>query len=162
MVNLVAEKKFYLESNSEMQEIGLRAQVISFLIAYGITDGNAINDTTNRKKVIVAVRAADEKQIKEVKENLVQHLNNLYKSSEFCYKGFPHDIRASDLLELNNPHTVNIIPLNNLANSLMLEQTSKGVGAMKLMSESLNHMANNLQPLHSLPEILEKIRAKLN
>jgi hypothetical protein len=167
-VSLVVEKKFYLESGSELQEIGLRAQIISFLMANGITDGNAINDATNQKKVIVAIRASDEAQIKEIKKNLVKHLNNLHTSSEFCYKNFPNDISASDLLELNNPHSVIILPLNTLANSLMLEQTSKGVGAMKLLAERLEPLSDlpaKLKPLDKLsdlPQIMEKLIAKLD
>jgi len=145
------EKKFYLESSTKpLQEIGMRAQVISFLIANGIKDGNALNDPTNSRKVIVAVRADDEKKIKDIREDLVRHLNKLH-DNDFCYSEFPSDIRASDLMELDNPHSVAIISLNELANSLMLEQTSKGVGAMR-------YLANTLKPL---PQILERLANKL-
>lgn len=150
----MAEKKFYLESASSLQEIGLRPQIISFLISNGIGEGNAINDMDNQKKVIVAVRLADERKIKEVKEQLVKHLNNLHKN-DFCYSNFPQDIQATELMELSNPHTVMILPLNDLANSLMLEQTSKGVGAML-------HLSNTLKPLHDLPKILQKLMEKLD
>lgn len=166
MVNPVIEKKFYLESGSKIQEIGLRMQIASFLIASGITEGNAINDE-DPKKVIVAIRAADEKQIEEIKENLVKHLNKLH-GNDFCYENFPSDISASDLFELNNPHTVNVIYLNNLADSLMLEQTSKGAGAMNHMADNMNRMAdslkllNKLDKLDILPEMAKTLKEILN
>ncbi len=147
------EKKFYLTSNAPLQEIGMRPQVISFLIANGIKDGNAVNDSSDRNKVIVAIRAENEVKINEVKNELVKHLNSLH-NNDFCYGNFPHDIAASDLMELSNPHYVMILPLNELANSLMLEQTSKGVGAMK-------YLADTLKPLRSLPEIMKKLTDKL-
>jgi hypothetical protein len=147
----MTEKKFYLESPTKpLQEIGMRAQVISFLIANGIKDGNALNDSANSKRVIVAVRADDEKKIKEIKDELVRHLNKLH-ANDFCYSEFPHDIQAGELMELTNPQPVVILSLNELANSLMLEQTSKGVGAMR-------YLANALRPL---PGILEKLTNKL-
>ncbi len=149
----MAEKKFYLESDSPLQEIGMRAQVISFLIAQGIENGNAINDSENQKRVIVAVRADEETQIRDVKDRLVQYLNNLH-TNDFCYKNFPKDIRATELFDLDNPHLVRIISLNTLANCLMLEQTSKGVGAMR-------YLAKTLEPLQALPEILGKLLVKL-
>lgn len=149
----MTEKKFHLESNSPLQEIGLRAQVISFLIARGIKEGNAINDDTNQKRVIVAIRADSEARIQEIKEELVNYLNKLNKN-DFCYSHFPSDIRAGDLADLNNPHSVSVLPLNDLANSLMLEQTSKGVGAMK-------YLADTLKPLRELPGILKDLSNKL-
>lgn len=156
----MTEKKFYLESPTKpLQEIGMRAQVISFLMANGIKDGNALNDSTNPKRVIVAVRADDEKKIKEVKDELVRHLNKLH-ANDFCYSEFPRDIQAGELMELNNPQPVVILSLNELANSLMLEQTSKGVGAMKYLGSSVKNLADTLKPLQGLPGILERISKK--
>ncbi|MBI5046709.1 hypothetical protein HZC07_03175 [Candidatus Micrarchaeota archaeon] len=149
----MSEKKFILESDSPLQEIGMRAHVISFLMAHGIKEGNAINDPENQKKVIVALRAEDDKRINEIKEGLVQHLNKLHKN-DFCYSTFPQDIKAGELKELNNPHIVVLLPLNDLASSLMLEQTSKGVGAMR-------YLADTLKPLRTLPEVLDGISKKL-
>jgi len=148
------EKKFYLISKSPLQEIGMRAQVISFLIAQGIKEGNAINDSGDIKKVIVAIRAENEAKINEVKNELVRHLNSLH-NNDFCYSNFPFDISASNLTGLNNPHAVIVLPLNELANSLMLEQTSKGVGAMK-------YLADTLKPLQSLPDVMRKLTEKLS
>ena len=150
----MTEKKFYLESATvPLQEIGMRSQVISFLIAQGIKEGNAVNDSTNQKIVIVAVRAESEGKIKEIRDDMVKHLNGLH-NNDFCYKDFPHDITASELHELNNPHALMVIPLTDLASSLMLEQTSKGVGAMRYLAETL-------KPLEGLPAILQKLSDKL-
>jgi hypothetical protein len=148
------EKKFYLESSSPLQEIGMRAQVISFLIAQGIKKGNAINDSANKNRVIVAIEAEDENRIREIKEALVNHLNPLH-TNDFCYPDFPSDISASELYELNNPRNVIILPLSDLANSLMLEQTGKGVGAIK-------YLASTLESLKNLPAILENLTKRLN
>ena len=171
----MAEKKFYLESEKPLQEIGMRAQVISFLISRGVIEGNAINDPKSSKKVIVVIRAEDENKIKEIKSELVKYLNKLRKN-DFCYSKFPQDIKASDLLELNNPRHISLINLNILANSLMLEQTSKGVGAMKYLAEAnllmleqtskgfgaMKDLAETLKPLEKLPEILKELSNKLN
>jgi len=166
VVLVMVEKKFFLESDSPLQEIGMRAQVISFLMAQGVKEGNAINDT-DKKKVIVAIRAEDENKIKEIKNHLVQHLNKLYENN-FCYQEFPSDIKASELMDLNNPHPVTTMPLTELSNSLMLEQTSKGVGAMKYLAKNMGAMATNtkelsesIKPLHALPEILRKLTDKM-
>ncbi len=131
----------------------MRAQVVSFLMAQGITEGNAMNNPTNSKKVIIVIKVDHENRIKEIKEELVKHLNKLHKN-DFCYKNFPSDITASELFELDNPPSVSIIKLNILANSLMLEQTSKGVGAMK-------YLADTLKSLEELPNILKALSNKL-
>ena len=146
-------KKFYLESTKPLQEVGMRAQVISYLIAQGVKEGNAINDSDNKKKVIVAVQADTEGRIKDIRDELVRYLNKLHEN-DFCYSKFPNDIQASELMELSNPHYVTILPLNELANSLMLEQTSKGVGAML-------YLADNLKPLKDLPSAIKKLTAQL-
>jgi len=157
----MTEKKFYLQSSSPLQEIGMRAQVISFLIAEGIKEGNALNDPEDKKKVIVAVPADNEERINQVRSDLISHLNQLYKN-DFCYQNFPRDITASELHELTNPHPVMVLPLNDLANSLMLEQTGKGVGAMKYPAGAITELKFTLEPLKELPEILKKLTAKLN
>ncbi len=148
------EKKFYLESTRPLQGIGMRVQVVSFLISKNVMYGNVINDAENTAKVIVAVRDNDENKIRQVKEELVKYLNNLHKD-DFCYEHFPQDITASELMELNNPHSIEILPLgSNLADSLMLEQTSKGVGAMIFLAKSI-------RPLHELPDAIKQLTEQL-
>jgi hypothetical protein len=147
------EKKFYLESSLPLQEIGLRTQVVSFLIAQGIKEGNAVNDPGNTKKVIIAIRDDNENKIRQVRDDLVKHLNKLSKN-DFCYGNFPNDLRASELMDLNNPHPVAILRLSDLASSLMLEQTSKGVGAMLFLADSI-------RPLHELPAVIRQLAEQL-
>jgi len=150
----MAEKKFFLQSSAELQRIGLRAQIVSFLIAHGIREGNALNDLENKKKVIIAIRAEEEKAIEQVKTELVRYLNKLKYEDEECYGQFPTDITASELTDLNNPHSIKILSLTDLANSLMLEQTSKGVGAMLSLT-------NVLKPLASLPEAIRGLSERI-
>ncbi|MBI3587864.1 hypothetical protein HY995_01550 [Candidatus Micrarchaeota archaeon] len=158
----MAEKKFYLESDSELQRIGLRAQVVSFLIAQGIERGNALNDPENKKRVVVAIGADADSRIEEVRDELVKFLNKLHDDDPACYGQFPADIRASQLHELSNPHSIRLLDLNHLANSLMLEQTSKGVGAMLSIPASMEKaMVRSLEPLHGLPQAIEALAKRL-
>ncbi|OIO21690.1 hypothetical protein AUJ17_01955 [Candidatus Micrarchaeota archaeon CG1_02_47_40] len=141
----MVEKKFYLESSSSpLQEVGMRAQVVSFLIGRGIKEGNALNDSDNINRVIVAISANNEQKIKEIRDELVKHLNKLHKN-KFCYSDFPKDIIASDLLGLDNPHPVLVLPLTELSSSLMLEQTSKGVGAMRYLADSIKPLSGAIK-----------------
>ncbi len=149
---MMVEKKFYIESKKPLQEIGMRAQVVSFLMAHAIKDGNVVNDA-DPHKVIIAIRTDTEQRIIEIKAELVDYLNRLNKN-DFCYRHFPSDIWASELMELNNPGYMAILPLNELSSSLMLEQTSKGVGAMRYIAETL-------KPLEELPSILKELSKKL-
>ncbi|MFH1094891.1 MAG: hypothetical protein V1728_01620 [Candidatus Micrarchaeota archaeon] len=126
------EKKFYLQSaDKPLQEIGLRAQVVSFLMAQGVKEGNVLNDEEDEKKVIVAIRTddKDDTKINDLRDMLVKHLNGLNKN-DLCYSNFPNNLIASELHDLNNPHVVGVLNMSDLATSLMLEQTSKGAGAM--------------------------------
>jgi hypothetical protein len=150
----VPEKKFYLKADAPIQEIGMRAQIVSFLIANGVKEGNVVNDPDDKRKVIVAVRADDEKKIEQVKNDLVSHLRKLNKN-DLCYSEFPSELTASELQELNNPHSLPVISLGDLASSLMLEQTSKGVGAMKFL-------AKTLEPLKELPSAIKELASKIS
>lgn len=159
----MAEKKFFLESVNDLQRIGLRAQVVSFLIENGIERGNVVNDQTNKKKVVVAIRfdsnpADNETEIREIeklKEELLLHLNNLSKSDPGCYGQIPSDIRASRLYDMSNPHIVTTVDLQKLSSSLMLEQTSKGVGAIYSLTEAI-------KPLSKLPGSIDNLTNKLS
>ncbi len=151
----MSEKKFFLESKSELQRIGLRAQVVSFLIAQGILEGNVVNDRRDRRRVIVAVHTGEsDEAIEALKEELVGYLNNLKQDDPECYGHFPTDIRASKTTGLDNPHSIRLLPLAQLANSLMLEQTSKGVGAMLTLTSVL-------RPLAALPGAIDGLTARL-
>ena len=149
------EKKFYVESaTSSIQDIGLRAQIVSFLIASGISRGNAVNDNENQHKVIVVIATNETKDneiknIENIRDALVMHLNSLNKkgATDFCYSKFPTDITASSLMELTNPHPVVVLDLTTLSNSLMLEQTSKGAGAMIRLAESMGNLAESMGSL---------------
>ena len=144
----MAEKKFYLESRHELQRIGMRAQVVSFLISQGIKRGNVVNDLEHKNRVIVALATEKDGQIEEIREQLVKYLNGLKGADEDCYRHFPADVRASELTGLDNPHAVILLELNDLASSLMLEQTSKGVGAMLGLPEKLEKaFSNAMAPL---------------
>lgn len=179
----MVEKKFFLESESDLQRIGFRAQIVSFLIENGIERGNCSNDISNKNKVIVAIRfdstpANSEIEIKEIdriKEKLIIYLNGLSKSDPECYSRIPDNITASKLMDLSNPQPIAIMDLQKLSASLMLEQTSKGVGAMLNLSErienamlKLDKRMENLtdkiekafEPLSALPAILEKLTDK--
>lgn len=149
------EKKFYLES--KLQEIGMRAQIVSFLIGHGVKEGNAMNDPENEKRVIVAVREDTEQKIEEIRKELVGHLNKLNKN-DLCYGKFPGDITASGLMDLNNPHQVVLLRLSELSDSIMLEQTSKGVGAMRLLAETLKPLEERLKPLEGLKDLPNAIK----
>lgn len=152
----MAEKKFYLESTRPLQEIGMRVQIVSFLISQGIDRGNVLNDKENANKVIVAISTDEEKEIIETRDSLVEHLNNLHKN-KLCYPDFPKDIHASELKELNNPTHVTILNFDKLSNSLMLEQTGKGVGAMKSLGTGLDNLSIALTKAFG---ILERIEGK--
>ena len=169
---MASQKKFYLISKHELQRIGLRAQIVSFLMQNGLKNGNVVNDPADLKKVIVAMRYESEpsdaeieiKVITEIRDQLVNYLNKLQTIDNECYRHFPDDIRASELHELNNPHTVAIMDFNTLSSALMLEQTSKGVGAMLGTKTAIEKVANSISPLGSLkelPDILKKMLAKL-
>lgn len=160
----MAEKKFVLESSSDLQRIGLRAQIISFLVANGVREGNALNDPENKRAVIVALRAEDTGIIEQIRIGLVKHLNSLHESDSVCYEKFPTDITASELMGLDNPHIIRLLPLSNVSDSLMLEQTSKGVGALLALSSSiigLNKAIMPLAALQSLPAAIERLERKL-
>ena len=135
----MAEKKFYLESQSDLQRIGLRAQVGYFLLADSCIDkANVVNDSSDRKRVIVAVSVKFEpsdatketEKINEIKKDLLEYLNSLSQVDKECYDRIPNDITATELCELNNPHALCLLDMQRLASSLMLEQTGKGVGVM--------------------------------
>ncbi len=131
-----------------------RAQAVSFLISQGVERGNVLNDPEDKKKVIVAINAESDGRIDEIKVELVKFLNKLNEEDPECYSHFPRDISASKLYELANPHAVRILSLSQLSSSLMLEQTSKGVGAMLSLSAVL-------KPLTSLPAAINALTAKL-
>ncbi|MFH1199771.1 MAG: hypothetical protein V1708_01760 [Candidatus Micrarchaeota archaeon] len=162
------EKKFFLESNSDLQRIGVRAQIVSFLIEHGILEGNALNDESSSKKVVVAIKYESKPpaakteldEINRLKHELAAHLNALSSHDAECYGQFPTDITASELYDLSNPHAVPLLDLQRLSSSLMLEQTSKGVGAMLSLSNSLRQFAMDLTPLKELPAILKKLSQK--
>ena len=137
----MVDKKFYLSAPRSIQEIGMRAQIVSFLISHGITAGNAINDPDNNKQVIVAVRAENDNKINEIRDELVAHLNKL-SQNDLCYSEFPKDITATKIMDLSNPHPVVVLELGGLSDGLMLEQTSKGAGAMKQLVKVLEHIDN--------------------
>lgn len=164
----MVEKKFVLSSASELQRIGLRAQIVSFLISEGVKEGNALNDLQDKNKVIVAVRQDYEKQIEQVKKDLVAYLNRLNESDPVSYGHFPKDIQASGLMELNNPHPIKVLTLTDLADSLMLEQTSKGVGAMLSVGTAItgigvaiNSLTSAIAPLKALPAAIDRLEKKL-
>ena len=168
----MVDKKFSLESNTELQRIGLRAQIVSFLIQEGIAKGNVLNDPENKKRVIVAIsisfnppnEVTESNEIEKIKTDLVGYLNNLPSVDNESYNQFPSDIIATNLSNLNNPHVINLVDLPTLSSALMLEQTSKGVGAMLSLKKELTVVGeilkNELQPLKALPEILEKLRKR--
>lgn len=169
----MVEKKFYLESAEELQRIGLRVHAVSFLIENGIEKGNVLNDSTNNKRVIVAVRfdanpanaATETKEIEKIKEEMVKHLNNLASTDPECYGHIPNNIHASELHDLNNPHAVTTVDLQRLSSALMLEQTGKGVGAMLHLARMNIKLAETIQttfkPLNALPQILDEMRKDL-
>ncbi len=162
----MVEKNFYLQSQTELQRIGLRAQIVSYLILEGVKKGNVLNDSENKKKVIVAINITYDPQnqktelekIESIRTNLVSYLNGLSTADEECYTHFPSDISATDLADLNNPHTVDIINLSDISSAFMLEQTSKGVGAMLGLKKVLVNLVTKLEPLAELPEILKKLK----
>jgi len=157
----MAEKKFVLRSSSDLQNIGLRAQIVSFLVANGVKEGNALNDPEDKRQVIVPVRADDVKFIAELKEVLVKHINSLQEGDPVCYNHSPNDITASELMELDNPHAVRMMPLSNVSDSLMLEQTSKGVGALFFLGDAITELSKAILPLKSLPAAIERLEKKL-
>ncbi|GEM_PF-2407993 len=180
----MVEKKFYLESKGDSQRIGLRAQIVSFLIQQDLKRGNVLNDLSNKKNVIVAVSfeskppgnaEVETSEIEKIKEELVKYLNSLASSDPECYGQIPQDIVATELKDLSNPHAVGLLDLQTLSSALMLEQTSKGVGAMLSLKIELKPLADLKQvlaielkpladlkqvlaPLQTLPEILERLR----
>ncbi len=149
----MVEKKFHLESEKEIQRIGFRAQIVSFLMQEGIKSGNVFNEG-NKRRVLVAIRYdanpsnadIEVKEINRIKNELVGYLNSLSETDNECYGQFPKDINATDLFDLSNPHVVNIVDLQTLSSALMLEQTSKGVGAMLSLKAAL-------KPLEYLREV---------
>ena len=138
------EKKFYLRSAKPLQDIGMRAQIVSFLMARGVERGNALNDSDDKNKVTVAIQFENESSIREMRDELVKHLNMLHMD-KLCFGSFPSDITASELFELDNPHPVSIMDFNVVANSLMLGQTSKGAGAMIYMAKSTGGMSSDMK-----------------
>ncbi len=169
----VVEKKFFLESQYELHRIGLRAQIVSHLILEGVKKGNVLNDLENKKRVIVAIQITHEPQnpetevekIESIKISLVNYLNSLKATDDECYNQYPADISATDLTELNNPYPVDILNLTDISAALMLEQTSKGVGAMlsmktgfTILATEFRNLAAKLEPLAKLPQILEKLK----
>ncbi|MBI3588709.1 hypothetical protein HY095_05925 [Candidatus Micrarchaeota archaeon] len=66
---------------------------------------------------------------------------------------------------MDNPHGIRLLDLNDLANSLMLEQTSKGVGAMLALPGSMeNALSKALQPFYSLttlPDAINRLSQKI-
>ncbi|MFH0835625.1 MAG: hypothetical protein V1834_00495 [Candidatus Micrarchaeota archaeon] len=170
----MVEKKFYLNSKSgKLQRIGLRAQIVSFLIENGIEKGNALNDPSDRNKVIVAVsftsnppKAETEiKEIERIEKALVDHLNSLSALDEQCYHQMPSDITGSELHNLSNPRSITVMDLQKLSASLMLEQTSKGVGAMLFLTETLKpltRLPESIDKLSTLPESINKMQASMD
>lgn len=149
----MTEKKLILSSTSDLQRIGLRAQVAAFLIAEGVEAANVVNDVRDICKVIVALRAEDPR-INEIRAQLVMHLNRLKETDAECYSRFPSDISAGEPESLDNPHPILLLSPTGLSSSLMLEQTSKGVGAMLSLTDVL-------KPLARLPTAIEALTSKL-
>lgn len=172
----MAQKKFYLESQSgKLQQIGLRAQVVSFIMEHGINSGNVINDSGNKQKVIVAIEYKSEpidetkeiEVINSVRNELVTYLNHLKDSDPECYNHFPTDIKATELTALNNPTPISISDLNRLSSILMLEQTSKGVGAMislpdKLAAAISKTLKEEFKELKEIPSALRDLAEKIS
>lgn len=140
-------KKFFLKSSKDLQRVGLRAQIVSHLIEQGVEKGNAVNDASDRKRVIVVVCAESEKAIEDIKNELVRHLNSLSDIDPDCYGQIPDDITASELRDLNNPNAIAAVDLQKMSASLMLEQTSKGVGAMLSLGHATASLAKSVKTM---------------
>ncbi|OIO26908.1 hypothetical protein AUJ15_00425 [Candidatus Micrarchaeota archaeon CG1_02_55_41] len=162
----MVDKKFYLISQkSNLQRIGLRAQIVSFLIANSIDKGNALNDLTNKQKVIVAINFESKPPNSEIdiatiaglKTELLEYLNGLSQADSECYASIPNDITAGELVDLNNPHPVAVLDLQKLSASLMLEQTSKGVGAMLNLSKTIKPLHELAPSINSLTKQIEQL-----
>ena len=158
LVVVMEEKKFELKSASAcLQNIGMRAQIVSFLMSENVEKGNAINHPSDEHIVIVAIRLDSEEKIENIKNELVKHLNKLNASNKMCFPKFPSDIVAGELKNLDNPSPIVVMDFTFYAHSLMLGQTSKGAGAMLTLAGEMGKMAvamNNLP--NRLADILNK------
>lgn len=144
-------KKMYLSpaKGMEIQDVGLRPFIVSNLINFGFSRGNAQNLEDGR--VLVAIEGK-ESQIKGFKDYLGKRLE---AESKKPYSLIPPSISISDIRDHDNPNPVEIFDLRDLTSSLLLEETSRGVGAI---TKGFRGLSSRLE---RLPEILEALSKKL-
>ncbi len=135
--------RFIIErfGDESVQEVGLRAFIISRLIDYGLEKGDAINDISS-ESVEVRFEAQDEKIADEIRLHLEADIK---KEAIGKYSQLPKKFKISHLEKIPNPPVFELPLLQNRANSLMLHQTTKGVGVMTSIAESLQKQAKSIQ-----------------
>ena len=152
-------KKFYLSpsANAKIQDVGLRAFILSNMISFGFSRGNVQNLDDGR--VIIAIESTENK-IRQFRDYLDKRLKS---ESQKDYSLIPSNILISEIKDNNNPTQLEISELKDLASALMLEQTSRGVGAITKGFGSLNKefQALNMK-LGDLPTILRKLSSQLD
>ena len=118
--------KFYLSPRDgiEIQDVGLRPLVVSNLLSCGFTRGNAQNLDDGR--VVVALEG-NPSAIIAFRNYIAKRLESECKKD---YSMIPCGIGVSEIRNIDNPAPVQIYDLSQLASSLMLEETSRGVGAI--------------------------------
>ena len=148
-------KKFYLQppAKKQIQDVGLRALIISNMTEAGFKSGNAKNIDDGR--VVVAIGSDSLEKIESFRKELCKKLES---ESEKEYSLVPSGITCSELKELDNPAPIILRPLNELSSSLMLEQTSRGVGAMTKGFKGVKEGIGGMNEL--LTKILKAIEKK--
>ncbi len=146
-----------LKSKNKITNIGLRVIVTSFLIDDGrFKRGKVDNISENEVRIFVD---GTENNVKDMLENLRAKLNNASEDSTLL---IPRTIEIGEpRIVGTNPHPIELPRLTDFAQSLMLEQTGKGVCVMSngfsMMSNGFNSLGNKFD---NMANILEKYLEK--
>ena len=138
-----AAYRFFIQQSGtgeKVQNVGLRPLIISAMLDFGFTKGDAIN-LPDLKRVEVRVESEDPSKVQEFKEKL----EKLVKTEAVGkYSTLPKDFKMTEVEEMKNPPAIVLPDLHIKANSMMLVQTSKGVGVMVRGFEGLREEFSDL------------------
>ena len=127
-------------SEDSAQDIGLRPFIISRLIDYGLEKGDATNKE-DEGKVEIRFEAETEENAKEICKNLEKDIE---KEAHSKYSKLPKNFELTEVKKMPNPPLFDLPLLKDKADSLMLYQTSKGVGVMIKIAEGIEKLPDKI------------------
>lgn len=148
-----------ISKEKRITDVGLRVIVTSFLIDDGRFKRGKVENISN-KEVKIFVEGT-EGNVKDMLKSLEEKLKKVSADKNLM---IPERIEIGEPQELGtNPHSVQLPKLTDFAQSLMLEQTGKGVCVMSSINLGLETGFNFLGgKFDKMTEILRKYLEKSN